>query len=121
MPLKFDKNFKLPIYDEFENGICRIRKGVEHIPSGEFRDCKELKEIIIPSSVSTIECDAFLGCENLKKITLPASVKEIRCWDRQRKYSISDFRPFSLPFDKLTDEGLALDLISDTNDPNFWD
>ena len=40
-------------------------------------DCKELKSVIIPDTVTTIGKCAFFGCENLASITLPNSLTEI--------------------------------------------
>jgi hypothetical protein len=103
------------------DGVCRVPQGTVVIESGAFKDCKELRELIIPRSLTDIECDALLGCENLKKITLPASVKELILWGRRREFSISDFPPFSLGFDNFTEKGLALELISEEREPNWHD
>jgi hypothetical protein len=42
---------------------------IESIPEGCFSNCKELKEVQLPNSVTTIEKSAFHGCESLTKIT----------------------------------------------------
>lgn len=36
-----------------------------------------LTEIVVPDSVTTIECKAFIFCSNLTKISLPASLETI--------------------------------------------
>lgn len=38
----------------------------------------DMKEIVIPDTVETIEINAFDECENLKTIVMPASLKEIK-------------------------------------------
>ena len=41
---------------------------------GAFRNCKNLQDIYIPSSVILIKSYAFDGCYKLRKITIPESV-----------------------------------------------
>ena len=106
---------------EIVDGVCRIPQGTVVIESGAFKDCKELRVLIIPRSLTDIEFDALIGCENLKKITLPPSVVELQLWGRRRENSISDFRPFSLDFKYLTVEGLALELISEEKERSWRD
>ena len=106
---------------EIVDGVCKIPQGTVVIKSGAFKDCKELRELVIPRSLTDIECDALLGCENLKKITLPPSVKELRLWGRRREYSVSDYYPFSLDFKHFTDEGLALELIGEESERSWRD
>ena len=43
---------------------------LEVINGSAFSNCKELRNITIPSSVKIIEKSAFLGCDNLKSVTL---------------------------------------------------
>ena len=68
----------------------RIPDTVTTIPEGAFAGCKSLRSIEIPSSVTTIGIEAFDGCEGLKSIELPDAVTEIAdglfkgCW-RLRK------------------------------------
>jgi hypothetical protein len=47
------------------------------IAAGAFRDCKDIKEIIVPNSVKFIGKGAFSGCEGLKQITIPDAVPTI--------------------------------------------
>jgi hypothetical protein len=44
---------------------------VERIPYGTFNNCKNLKEVILPSSVKRIDEFAFGGCINITQIDLP--------------------------------------------------
>ncbi len=45
--------------------------------NSSFYECKNLVEIVIPSSVTKIGRYAFQGCEKLTKITLPAGITSI--------------------------------------------
>lgn len=47
------------------------------IGQGLFANCSQLKNIVLPSSVTAIEKDAFKGCTSLQHITIPASVRSI--------------------------------------------
>ena len=106
---------------EIVDGVCKIPQGTIVIKSGAFKDCKELRELVLPRSLRNIEYDALLGCENLKKITLSSSVKELRLWGRRRVYSLSDFYPFSLDLKHFTVEGLALELIGEDTERSWRD
>ena len=47
------------------------------IPESLLNNCTNLKEVVIPESVTTIENHAFFGCASLEKINLPAGLTEI--------------------------------------------
>ncbi len=56
--------------------------GVVRLPStivtvGNFSDCTEITEIVLPEGVQTIEGLAFSGCVKLQKINIPESVTMI--------------------------------------------
>ena len=53
----------------FENGITTIPK-VCYV-------CENLTEVVLPSSVTTIDAYAFSGCSNLASVTIPANVTAI--------------------------------------------
>ena len=106
---------------EIKDGVCTIPKGTKIIEMGAFKNCKELKELKKPPSVTRIEQDALLGCENLEKITLSHKIKELRMWGSRREWSYSDFKPFSLDFKHFTVEGLALDLIYEDSEMSYGD
>ena len=48
-----------------ENGTCEL------IGQNAFEDCKSIKEIVIPTSMTTIELGAFSGCSSLTRYTTP--------------------------------------------------
>lgn len=49
----------------------QLSEGLQEIGQNAFSDCKSLKEIVIPNSISTIANFAFLNCENLNIVNLP--------------------------------------------------
>ncbi len=51
--------------------------GLLSIPESLLNNCTNLKEVVIPESVTTIENYAFSGCASLEKIHLPAGLTEI--------------------------------------------
>ena len=58
-------------------GTCAIKPGTKVIAEEAFYDCKNLSEIILPSSVTNIGDSAFQGCMNLSRIEIPDSVISI--------------------------------------------
>ena len=54
-----------------------IPDGVTSINESAFRNCSNLKSVIIPNSVTTIGQDAFQGCSGLTTLTIPSSVASI--------------------------------------------
>ena len=48
---------------------------ITKLPTGTFRDCVNLSEVILPPTLEIIEYDAFENCKSLKNISLPDSVK----------------------------------------------
>ena len=51
--------------------------GLLSIPESLLNNCTNLKEVVIPESVTTIGNHAFFGCAFLEKINLPAGLTEI--------------------------------------------
>ena len=49
----------------------------ETVAAGCFQDCRSIKNIIIPSSVSTIKESAFSGCTSLSSVFIGSGVKEL--------------------------------------------
>lgn len=54
-----------------------IPEGVDEIPDGFFKDCKNLTTVSIPEGVVTIGAEAFSGCESLTTVVLPSTVKKV--------------------------------------------
>jgi len=46
------------------------------INASAFEDCKSLRNITIPQSVTSIASRAFKGCASLKSITMPIALKK---------------------------------------------
>jgi len=53
----------------------QLSEGLQEIGQNAFSECKCLKEIIVPNSVSTIANNAFSECENLSYVKLPNALK----------------------------------------------
>ena len=83
------------------------------IKSRQFTDRDDLVEIVIPKGITRIEKDAFIGCINLQRVILPDSVTEVECWgDDKHAWS----SPLSKPFSDLLKyllEGREVDLYPD--------
>ena len=56
---------------------CVINDNTKIIVDGAFKDCSLLKEVEIPSSITTISENAFYNCSSLTSITIPNSVTSI--------------------------------------------
>jgi len=54
-----------------------VPSGVTSLEECAFKNCTSLSSITIPKSVKVIGEDAFYGCTSLKNITLPSGVKNI--------------------------------------------
>ena len=54
-----------------------VPDGVTEIPSGAFKGCKNLTDVVLPEGLKRIEPWAFPGCENLSNIRIPSGVVEI--------------------------------------------
>ena len=58
------------------DGHCELPEGMVEVPREAFKDCKELRSVTVPSTVTTIGMNAFRG-SSLTAITLPASLTSI--------------------------------------------
>ena len=58
-------------------GNYRVLDGTVVICDDAFSGCRNLQEIILPSSITSIGNRAFSGCRNLQEIILPSSVTSI--------------------------------------------
>ena len=68
----------MDFYDLIDaNGHAEIPEGTEKIPLRAFKECKSLKTITIPATVTDIQSFAFTDCTSLTSITIPSSVKRL--------------------------------------------
>ena len=58
-------------------GKYKIKNGTKVICNSAFKFCSFLRELVIPSSVTSIGDLAFNGCESLRELVLPSSVTSI--------------------------------------------
>lgn len=54
-----------------------LPEGVESIDAGAFAYCGKLESIVLPESVSVIPYNCFIGCSSLTSIVLPVEIKSI--------------------------------------------
>lgn len=76
LKLSKDERILLGVKDKDITNIV-IPNTVTTIANSAFWECKSLQNIDIPNSVVTIEKDAFNGCISLQKINLPNSITHI--------------------------------------------
>lgn len=56
------------------NGVFTVREGTKKIAAHCFKNCHDLKEIVLPSTIDTIERRLFEECVNLENIKLPEHI-----------------------------------------------
>lgn len=76
------------------NGKGVVKDGATEITAYAFKDCKELAEVIIPDSVTTIGASAFAGC-SIRNIVIPPNVQFIEpgafsCCDNLKSITVDD-------------------------------
>ncbi len=72
-----------------------IEYGREIINSNMFRYCESLNNVVIPSTVTSIEYGAFMGCGSLRSLSLPDSVNSIA----PKAFMDSGLETFEIPED----------------------
>ena len=84
--LGYKNKFKVPIIEipktynikeQDKHEIKYYTYKIIRIGDNAFKDCKNLKQITIPDSISEIGKNAFNGCTELEKLIIPDSVFEI--------------------------------------------
>lgn len=65
---------------EVKNGVGIIPEGTKILESYAFKNCEELKSIVIPGTVEVIEHRAFSGCKGLTNVVIPDPVTTIEAW-----------------------------------------
>lgn len=87
-----------------------VPEGITSIESEAFLDCTSLTTVTIPGSLHRIEFNAFIGCTALQKIILPSSLNEIDCWfDGRGVAKMTTSNPSSDELIKYLKEGYAID------------
>jgi len=64
-----------------------IQRGVTSIGPFAFASCDKLTEVILPSSLKTLERYAFYWCDNLRSASVPESLKDVA--DYAFEYDVS--------------------------------
>ena len=63
--------------EEFVGETYTVLSGVTKIAPCAFRECENLKTIILPNGIKEVEYEVFRDCENLQSVTIPESVEKI--------------------------------------------
>ena len=91
-----------------------VPEGITSIESEAFLDCSSLTTVTIPDSLHRIEFNAFIGCTALQKIVLPSSLNEIDCWfDGRGVAKMTTSNPSSDDIIKKLKEGYTIVLHYD--------
>jgi hypothetical protein len=61
-----------------KSGRINLLNSLLYIGKGVFSGCESITEIILPSSINSIESWAFYKCEGLKELILPSSLKVLK-------------------------------------------
>ena len=69
-------NYLLPVKAEVGESF-KVKEGTRLIAQNSFRDCVELKEVILPESLETIGYGAFYTCAALEELHLPKNVSRV--------------------------------------------
>lgn len=75
----FSKDMKRLIYFPRNKSIASytVPVGVEDIGEEAFKECNNIREIILPHTVKTISCSAFEACKKLECINIPDDIESI--------------------------------------------
>lgn len=80
-----------------------IPEGITTIEENAFEGCSDLATITFPCSLKHIGRNAFADCKNLKTVMLPDTISTIECWGERRAWKISLNKPFTDLAKKLVD------------------
>lgn len=61
-----------------------IPEGITSIEENAFKGCTNLTTVILPGSLKHIGRNAFVDCKSLKTTVLPESISAIECWGERR-------------------------------------
>lgn len=75
----FSKDMKRLIYFPRNKSIASytVPVGVEDIDEEAFKECNNIREIILPHTVKIISCSAFEACKSLECINIPDYIESI--------------------------------------------
>ena len=65
------------MYNISKDGVLTFDKDVERIEDKQFKDNKEIKEIIFPNTLKEIGEEAFTCCTSLEKVFFPSNLTKI--------------------------------------------
>lgn len=72
-----------------------IPEGITSIEENAFKGCTNLTTVILPGSLKHIGRNAFVDCKSLKTTVLPESISAIECWGERRAWKIDLNKPFT--------------------------
>ena len=61
---------RIGVYDKDDIKKLIIEEGTKDIPTKAFTKMKELREVVLPTSIISIDDQAFMGCTKLRQINL---------------------------------------------------
>ena len=96
-------------------GVTKLGR---EVLSGAFSNCRDLKSVTIPSSVTEIEPHVFEGCDSLTSVTIPEGVTEIGAW---AFIGCSKLEHITLPGSLTTLGFRAFDGTAFYNSPENWE
>ena len=92
-----------------------IPEGITSIEENAFEGCTNLTTVILPGSLKHIGRNAFVNCKSLKTTVLPESISAIECWGERRTWKTDLDKPFTDLAQYLI-KGLEMEL----NPPVNW-
>jgi len=92
-----------------------IPEGITSIEDNAFEGCATLTTVTLPGSLKHIGRNAFVDCKSLKTVVLPDSISAIECWGEGRAWKIDLDKPFTDLAQHLI-KGLEVEL----NPPLDW-
>ena len=72
-----------------------IPEGITSIDENAFEGCTNLTTVILPGSLKHIGRNAFVDCKSLKTTVLPESISAIECWGEGRAWKTDLNKPFT--------------------------
>ena len=64
--------------------------GLQALPKNCFKDCKNIKTIVLPNGITTVGASCFENCNSLSSVNLPVSVTKIEAHAFDKCFSITD-------------------------------